>query len=138
MSTTPPEPEKAMSQILSRSLTLLATLTALSVFAVDASAGVRVRCEVRSDRSRASVDGRNLPSGNYSALLTSGSNSAQSPLEHTVGDEVEFDFDSNRRDVRQGATEISKNFIVNGQATGTLLDEAGNVVASKTVDCRRN
>jgi hypothetical protein len=127
-----------MSQTLSRSLTLLATLAALSVFAVDASAGVRVRCEVRSDRSRASVDGRNLPSGNYSAVLTSGSNSAQSPYEHTVGDEVEFDFDSNRRDVRQGATEISKNFIVNGQATGSLLDANGNVVASKTVDCRRN
>jgi hypothetical protein len=126
-----------MSRTLSRSLTLLATLSALSVFAVDASASLRVRCEVRSDRSRASVDGSNLPSGNYSAMLISGTNSAQSPLEHTVGDEVEFDFDSNRRDVRQGATEISKNFIVNGQATGKLLDANGNVVASKTVDCRK-
>jgi hypothetical protein len=127
-----------MSLTLSRSLTLLATLASLSVFAVDASAALRVRCEVRSDRSKASVDGSNLASGNYSAMLISGNNSAQSPLEHTVGDEVEFDFDSNRRDVRQGATEISKNFIVNGQATGKLLDANGNVVASKTVDCRRN
>jgi hypothetical protein len=126
-----------MSQTLSRSLTLIATLSALSLFAVDASAALRVRCEVRSDRSRASVDGSNLASGYYSAVLVSGSNTAQSPLEHTVGDEVEFDFDSNRRDVRQGATEISRNFIVNGQATGKLLNANGQVIASKTVECRK-
>ncbi|MGM9487148.1 hypothetical protein [Ideonella sp. YS5] len=126
-----------MSQTLSRTLTLLATLSALSVFAVDASAALRVTCEVRSDRSRASVDGSNLASGNYSAVLVSGANSAQSLPKHTVGDEVEFDFDSNRRDVRQGATEIAKNFIVNGQATGKLLNANGNVVASKTVNCRQ-
>ena len=126
-----------MSLTLSRSLGLLATLSALGLFAVDASAALRVRCEVRSDRSKASVDGSNLPSGNYSARLASGGTSAQTELKPTIGDEVEFDFDSNRRDVRRGATEIAKNFIVNGQATGTLLDEAGNVVASKTVDCRK-
>jgi hypothetical protein len=137
MSTPPTDPEKAMSQTLSRSLTLLATLAALSVFAVDASAALRVTCEVRSDRSKASVDGSNLASGNYSAKLTSGANSAQTGLKATIGDEVEFDFDSNRRDVRRGATEIAKNFIVGGQATGTLLNEAGKVVASKTVNCRQ-
>ncbi|HEV8689963.1 MAG TPA: hypothetical protein VGQ91_06695, partial [Ideonella sp.] len=90
-----------------------------------------------SDRSRASVDGQNLASGNYSAKLTSGANSAQSPLQHTVGDEVEFDFDSNKRDIRQGATPIGKNFIVNGMATGSLLDANGAVVATKTVNCRQ-
>lgn len=127
-----------MSQTLSRSLTLLATLSALSLFAVDASASLRVRCEVRSDRSRASVDGNDLPSGVYSAVLESGPNRAQSEPKHTIGDEVEFDFDSNRRDVRQGATKIARNFIVDRMATGTLLDENGNVVASKTVECRRN
>ena len=96
-----------------------------------------MRCEVRSDRSKASVDGSSLPAGNYSAQLTSGSNSAQTGLKPTIDGQVEFDFDSNKRDVRRGATEIAKNFIVNGQATGTLLNEAGNVVASKTVDCRK-
>ena len=126
-----------MSLTLSRSLTLLATLSALSLFAVDASAALRVRCEVRSDRSKASVDGSSLPAGNYSAQLTSGSNSAQTGLKPTIDGQVEFDFDSNKRDVRRGATEIAKNFIVNGQATGTLLDEGGHVVASKTVDCRK-
>ena len=127
-----------MSQTLSRSLTLLATLSALSLFAVDASASLRVRCEVRSDRSKASVDGNDLQSGVYSAVLESGSNRAESVAKHTDGDEVEFDFDSNRNDVRRGATKISRNFIVNQQATGTLLDQDGNVVARKTVDCRRN
>jgi len=134
------DPEIAMThhlnRSLNRSLVLLGALSALMLTAFDASASLRVRCETRSDRSRASVDGSNLASGNYSAVLISGTNRAQSPLEHTVGDEVEFDFDSNRRDIRQGATPISKDFIVGGQATGKLLNEGGAVIASKTVACR--
>jgi hypothetical protein len=126
-----------MTKTLNRSLVLLGAMSALTLTAFDASAiDLRVRCETRSDRSRASVDASNLASGNYSAVLVSGSNTAQSPLEHTVGDEVEFDFDSNRRDIRQGATPIAKNFIVGGQATGKLLNQSGAVLASKTVNCR--
>ena len=125
-----------MSLTLNRSLAMFATLSALTLAAFDASAALRVTCETRPDRSRASVDGSNLASGNYSAMLVSGGNSAQSELKHTVGDEVEFDFDSNRRDIRQGATPIGKHFIVGGQATGKLLDANGNTVASKTVTCR--
>jgi len=128
-----------MSKTLNRSLALLAAFSALSVAAFEASAvELRVKCETRSDRSRGSVDGNDLRSGNYFAVFSSGSNSATSPLEHTVGDEVEFDFDSNKRDIKQGATPIAKNFIVNNQATGALYNEAGNLVASKTVNCRRN
>jgi hypothetical protein len=127
-----------MSLTLHRSLALCAALTALTCAAVDASAvELRVRCETRSDRSKASVDGNDLASGNYSAVLQSGTNSAQSQPKHTIGDEVEFDFDSNKRDIRQGATPIAKNFIVGGVATGKLLDASGAVVASKTVNCRR-
>lgn len=126
-----------MSKTLNRSLALLAVFSSLSVVAFEAAAvEIRVQCETRSDRSRASVDGKGLASGNYSAVLTSGSNRAQSPLEHTVGDEVEFDFDSNPRDIKQGATAIGKHFIVGGTATGSLLNASGKVVATKTVVCR--
>ena len=111
---------------------LLSTLS-LSV----AAQSLRVKCETRSNRSKASVDGSNLTSGNYSARLLSGSNSAQSVQAHTVGDEVEFDFDSNANDIRQGATPIAKNFIVGNTVTGELLDSAGNVVISKSASCRR-
>jgi hypothetical protein len=128
-----------MSKTLTQSIALLGTLCALTVMAADVSAQtVRVRCETRSDRSRASVDGNNLASGMYSAVLTSGGNSAQSPSAHTVGDEAEFDFDSNPKDIRKGATPIAKDFIVGGMATGSILDTNGNVVATDTVKCRKH
>ena len=102
-----------------------------------AAQSLRVKCETRSNRSKASVDGSNLASGQYSAVLTSGANTAQSPLAATRGDEVEFDFDSNSRDIRQGATAIASNFIVDRTVTGKLLDASGNVVITKTASCRR-
>lgn len=126
----------SLTLTLTRTVALIGALTAFGAVTAEA-ATIRVKCETRSDRSRASVDGQNLASGNYSAVLTSGSNTAQSEPLHTVGDEVEFDFDSNRRDIRNGATPISKNFIVGNTATGSLLDAAGNVVATKTVACRK-
>jgi hypothetical protein len=128
-----------MTKTLARALALIGTLSTLSLAAFEANAvELRVKCETRSDRSRGSVDGKDLSSGNYFAVFSSGANSATSPLEHTVGDEVEFDFDSNKRDIKQGATPIGRRFIVNNQATGALYNEAGNLVASKTVTCRRN
>jgi hypothetical protein len=117
------------------SLFAAAVLTTLS--AGVAAQTIDVKCETRSDRSKASVDGKNLASGNYSAVLVSGPNTAQSPVEPTVGDEVEFDFDSNPRDIRQGATAISRDFIVKNRATGKLLNASGQVVAQKTVTCRQ-
>eukprot|EP01036_Dinobryon_divergens_P052101 gene52101-69713_t len=117
------------------SLFAAAVLTTLS--AGVAAQSIVVKCETRSDRSKASVDGKNLASGNYTAVLVSGANTAQSPAEATVGDEVEFDFDSNPRDIRQGATAIKSNFIVNNRATGKLLNSAGKVVAQQTATCRQ-
>lgn len=125
-----------MSSQLNRSLSTLAALSALVLFAVDASASVRVRCETRSDRSRASVDGNNLASGRYTARIESGPNAKNSKkAQRTRGDEVEFDFDSN---TGEGGTRIDQDFIVNGQLTGMILDMAGNVVEIDTVECRRN
>lgn len=116
------------------SAAVTAVLATLSVGV--AAQSVDVKCETRSNRSKASVDGKNLASGNYSAVLVSGGNSAQSPYEATVGDEAEFDFDSNSRDIRQGATAIDADFIVNNRVTGKLLNASGNVVAQRSVKCR--
>jgi hypothetical protein len=117
-------------------LTSVALLSALSVFAVEASASIRVRCEVRSDRSRASVDGNNLKSGKYTARIESGANSKDSKkAQRTIGDEVEFDFDSN---TGEGGTRIDQNFIVDGQLTGMLINKSGNVVERDTVNCERD
>ena len=125
-----------MSFKLPQILTSVALLSALSVFAVEASASIRVRCEVRSDRSRASVDGNNLKSGKYTARIESGSNSKDSKkAQRTIGDEVEFDFDSN---TGEGGTRIDQNFIVDGQLTGMLINKSGNVVERDTVNCERD
>jgi hypothetical protein len=98
---------------------------------------VIVTCERRADRSRASVNGSNIPSGSYSARLSSGANDATSPSAATVGDEVEFDFDSAPDDIAAGATAIGAGFLQGAptQATGEILDSANQVVASATVIC---
>lgn len=128
-----------MPTTLNRAIALSGILASLTLVAFEAQAAdVRVRCEVRATRSKASVDGNNLARGSYYAVLTSGANSAQSPVEASQGDEAEFDFDSNPRDIRQGATPIARNFIVNNQATGAIYTAAGNLVATRTVACRRN
>jgi hypothetical protein len=51
-----------------------------------AHATVRVRCEVRSDRSKISVDGDNLATGTYQAMVSSGVNTATAPARQTIGD----------------------------------------------------
>ena len=100
---------------------------------------ISVSCEKRSSRSRISVDGRNLPSGSYTARVTSGANSKTSPARRTVGDEVEFDFDSNRNDIAAGATAIPANFIqvsATPDVRGEILNAAGTVVRTLGVNCR--
>ena len=109
----------------------------------DASSGsggaISLSCEKRSSRSKVSVDGRNLPSGNYTARVTSGGNSRTSVARRTVGDEVEFDFDSNRNDIAAGATAIPANFIqvsATPDVRGEILNAAGAVVRTLGVNCR--
>lgn len=94
-------------------------------------------CERRANRSRASVNGKNLPSGNYRARITSGANQAASGLAPTVGDEVEFDFDSDPGDIAAGATPIASSFLQGTppRMTGELLDTNGIVVLSGVTTC---
>jgi hypothetical protein len=100
----------------------------------------RVRCERRADRSKVSVDGNTLRSGTYSARIVSGANTAASGARSTVGDEVEFDFDSEPDEIAAGATPIGAGFIQGSppQVTGEILDAGGAVVAQATVTCELN
>jgi hypothetical protein len=103
----------------------------------------RVRCQKdvapRTPRSQISVDGNNLERGRYRARVTSppGSNPVVSASQRTIGDEVEFDFDSQ---VDPGETPIPANYIriVTGgpDVLGEILDPAGRVVASQAVECQ--
>jgi hypothetical protein len=102
------------------------------------AATARVKCETRTGRATASVDGSGLVAGTYSAVLTSGTHTARSPVANAVAGEVGFDFDSNPKDIRQGATPIASTFIVGGRATGKLLNSRGTVVATSTVACKVN
>jgi len=109
-----------------------ATLAALVLSTAVQAQTVRVRCESSPDRSKASVDGNNLAPGKYRALLESGNHHKKSPRQKAVGDEAEFDFDSNTED---DATHIGVNFIVNNMVTGSILDAEGNLVVKDTVQC---
>lgn len=121
-----------------RIFTVVSCLIVLLVTALAAEAAtIRVRCEKRSDRSKISVDGKDLTPGSYAAMVVSGSNEATSTLQGAVGDEAGFDFDSAPDDVAAGATEIGVDFIQGGQVTGKILDEAGmTVISDPDVNCK--
>jgi hypothetical protein len=98
---------------------------------------VRVRCERRVGRSKVSVDGSNLAPGSYLARVTSGADTVVASAQPTIGDEVEFDFDSDSGDIAEGATPLPADFIQGTppRATGAILTLSGSVVAEATVDC---
>ena len=96
------------------------------------AAKILVSCEQRTNRSKVSVDGKNLVSGDYSSTITSGAGSATSLIKTTVGDEVEFDFDSSADDVAKGAKEISADFIQNGTVNAEIFDNDDNLIVSAT------
>lgn len=122
-----------MNALVSR----VALVAILATFAGAASAAdLKISCEKRGTRSKISVDGNNLRTGTYFAIASSGGNQAQSGVAATLGDEVEFDFDSRVGDIAEGAVAIATNFIVDGRVSAQLRDAAGNVVASGSAICR--
>lgn len=116
----------------------LAAIAALSTIAFAAhAADVQVSCEKRSNRSKISIDGNNLASGSYRAVAKSGTRTATSDFATTVGDEVEFDFDSRAGDIAEGATAIGASFIVDGRVKGYLVNASGaRVTPVVTAVCR--
>lgn len=110
----------------------------LTTFSLAATAGdVRVRCEKRSNRSSVSVDGSDLAPGSYKAVVKSGGVTYTSAFDTALDDEVEFDFDSNRGDIAEGAVAIPAGFIVNGRVKGWIVN-ASNQRATPVseVGCR--
>ncbi len=125
------------NRVSTPSFTSLLIAGALLAAASQASAAtVRVQCEKRADRSTVSVDGKNLVAGSYTAVVVSGGNSAAAPARSTVGDEVEFDFNSQPNDIRAGATAIPATFVTGASVTGKIVDSLGNTVIADTVACR--
>lgn len=120
---------------LTRTLALLSTAAAFTFATCDASAAlIKITCEKKANRSRVSIDGADLPSGSYRARILSGENRKTSELQLTVGDEVEFDFDSAAAEA--GVTRIPATFIVGGQVIGKILDTRGRTVVSDIEQCR--
>jgi hypothetical protein len=104
------------------------------------AAALRVRCERRSGRSKISVDANNVTprNGRFRARVRAAGGTVTSPLRRAVGDEVEFDFDSERDDIAAGATRIPANFIqrrAGADVIGLLLNAQGVVVARQGVEC---
>ena len=125
------------NKIVSLAVTTLAL--GMCLLADANAAGVDVKCEVRNGRSKVSVDGSGL-SGDYTATVTSNgiSVSSESQTADPVTREVEFDFDSNRADIRAGATEIARDFLSSGQVIGSITAVGGaSPVASAGATCRR-
>jgi hypothetical protein len=54
-----------------------------------------------------------------------------------LGDQVEFDFDSDAGDIAAGATAIATDFIQGTppQVTGAILSLGGSVIVEATADC---
>jgi hypothetical protein len=104
------------------------------------AASIRVRCERRPNRSKISVDGNNLSprNGLFRARVRAAGGTVTSAAKRAVGDEVEFDFDSQRGDIAAGATRIPANFIrarAGADVVGLLLNAQGVVVARQGVEC---
>ncbi|MFL5404158.1 MAG: hypothetical protein ACJ8BF_15250 [Gemmatimonadales bacterium] len=115
-----------------------ATVAAANVSTLAAT--LRVRCERRSSRSKISVDGNDLSprNGRFRARVRAAGGTVTSPLKRAVGDEAEFDFDSDRGDIAAGATRIPANFIrarSGPDVVGQILNAQGVVVASRGVEC---
>jgi hypothetical protein len=115
----------------------LATANATTV-----AATLRVRCEARGNsRSKISVDGFKVSprNGSFRARVRAAGGTVTSTVRRAIGDQVEFDFDSDRGDIARGATRISARFIVarsGPDVIGELLNSQGRVVASRGVDCQ--
>jgi hypothetical protein len=104
---------------------LAVTTLALNLIVLnEANAAVDTSCEIRSNRSKASVDGSRLGPGLYRASVQSPNTRAgrifSRNLLRPVRGEVEFDFDSNPNDVAKGATRIAPGFIKNSRVVGML------------------
>lgn len=119
-------------------LSSLACAVLFSFAVSEASAGDLLSCtkKNRPARSTISAEVEDLaPGAVFTALVTSGNNSATSVKAADITGNVEYDFDSNRNDILAGDTPISAQFI-NTSVTLLVTDANGNQIAQTTVTCR--
>jgi len=118
---------------------LLAAALIVPSLTVDAQAETfRVKCEARDDRSRVSVDGKDLVEGEYKATITSSTvgetnTATDDRVQVVVGeiDEVEFDFDSDPDNIAQGASPIRGEFII-GPVSAEITSETNRYEIAPT------
>jgi hypothetical protein len=113
----------------------------VSSAAIALSGTLRLRCERRPGRSKISVDGNNLVprNGRFRARVKAAGGTVTSVARRAIGDEAEFDFDSNPNDVARGATRISSSFIAHRagpDVVGEILNAQGQVVARSGAECQ--
>lgn len=104
------------------------------------TAKILVSCDTYSDRSKISVNGKDLVSGDYSATVTSGGVSVSGPVKATVDNEIEFDFDSDETNIAEGATAIDAGFIQGGTVDAQIIDDSTGepVITVENVACSIN
>jgi hypothetical protein len=117
-----------------------AQIQSQSVTANALTGAIRLRCERRDNRSKISVDGRNLSprTGLVRAGVGGAGGTVTSGAARAGGGEAEFDFDSDRGDIRAGATAISGTFVrarSGPDVVAKILNAQGVVVASQAAEC---
>ena len=108
----------------------------------DDVANLFASCEVRDQsgdqvRSKIKVKAKDLTSGSYYAIVTSGDVSVQSEAYSTDEDELEIEFDNDADDVLEGAEAIEANFIQDGSVLAEVFAaDTDELLLSETVSCR--
>jgi len=121
-------------------ISAISSVILCTFMAANADAGQLLKCEKRVKksltRSKISVEVEDqVPGALYTAMVTSGANTAQSTLAADSLGVAEYDFDSNKKDIAAGATAIPSTFIT-GNVSVKVTDALGAVVAEDTVACR--
>ena len=93
----------------------------LSILGDVNAASVDVKCEVRSGRSKISVDGAGYGAGLYRSSVKSGTATVWSKVfKRPAAGEVQYDYDTNPADVRAGATYVPPTYIKGRTVYGNL------------------
>lgn len=83
-----------------------------------------VQCVSTAARTSVTVNGTALPSGSYSAKLTSGVNTATAPVQAPVSGKLTYRFDSDAAAILTGATQIPTTFVSGGSVKVDIINDA--------------
>jgi hypothetical protein len=101
-----------------------------------AAAAMLLQCEVRANRSKITVKGKNLAAGQYFATVSSGTKSVQSNNKTATANEVEIEFDTDSGDIASGAAALTADFIQGSKVSAKLFTAgATTALASADANC---